>query len=93
MRKNYPLLSQEVNDKFQDLYYKLTYILGYTDENNDKTYIGQFDKIEDSIKVAIQNITLQYVDSDDLVIFNSINSLQLYSIWGKQMLIHKLRRL
>jgi len=95
MRKNYPLISYELNDKFQDLYYKLTYILGYDDQDGNSTYIGAFDIIEQKLRGVIYNAILQLDTSKENLILN-INTnepIPLYTEWGRLITINELRRM
>ena len=93
MRKNYPVLSEELNDKFQKLYYDLTYILGYDDENGVPTYSGQFDYAEQDLRDAIYLVLPQLNASQDQLILNkgTSNEVELYSLWGKYIVINELR--
>ena len=96
MRKNYPLLSEEMNDKFQDLYYKLTYILGYDDDDINKTttYKGQFDYVEERIREAVSVLVFQTNDNSLILNKGSIDptipDLE-YKTWGEQIVINELR--
>jgi len=93
MRKNYPLLSQELNDTFQDLYYKLTYILGYDDDEGNTTYVGQFDKIETDLREAVHLVLLQLNASKDMLVLNKGNTEEhaVYTMWGAQIIKSELR--
>jgi hypothetical protein len=96
MRKNYPVSSEELNDVFQDLYYKLTYILGYDDDDNattEKPYRGQFDMIEHRIREAVYLILFQENETKDKLILNkgTNNEVALYSVFGKRIIIDELR--
>ena len=81
MRKNYPMFSSEVNDIFQEAYYNLTYLLGYSD-NNIKIYMGLYDEIESKIyelykKLLSNNAQVTYIN--------------LYKTWGRLIVINELR--
>jgi len=99
MRKNYPVLSEELNDKFQDLYFKLTWILGYDDDEGNTTYVGQFDKIETDLREAIYLALPQINDAKDSLVLNkgleddNGESLEvaLYTKWGALIIINELR--
>ena len=93
MRKNYPLISAEINDKFQDLYYKLTYILGYDDEEGNTLYQGKFDIIEDSLRNSVYKIIHQLSSDESSLVLNrnTTNEIPLYSTWGRYIIINNLR--
>jgi hypothetical protein len=93
MRKNYPLLSQELNDMFQDIYYKLVYLLGYDAADG---YTGLYDEIEDQIAALTPCISLHSNDIGselELSYPGSLDDYFVYSTWGKLILINELRRL
>jgi len=90
MRTNYTLISAELNDKFQDLYYKLTYMLGYSDELGNKIYIGEFNKFETKLRKLNYNTALQ-LDNNNLVLDIDNMNIKLYTVWGRHILINKLR--
>jgi len=84
MRKNYPLLSQELNDIFEDTYYKLVYIIGYDSEDGKPKFNGKFDIYEEQIKALIITIALQYLGDENFPI---------YKTWGKHNIRNELRSL
>ena len=85
MRKNYPVFSKEFNDIFQDLYYKLTYLLGYDDSNGNTTYIGKLDVYESDINTKINTVVT--ILNDDSVTYDK------YTLINKAILINKLKGL
>ena len=93
MRPNYPVISAELNDLFQDLYYKLTWILGYDDDNGNTTYQGQFDLIENRLREAIYISLLQLNNTQDSLVFNegTTYEVEVYSTWGRNIIINELR--
>jgi len=92
MRTNYPLLSKELNDTFQELYYRLVYLLGYTEDDSLKTYQGLYDELEQTIYTLTNNIILQE-ESDALVYTSSNGTIPLYDVWGTYIVINELRSL
>jgi len=95
MRPNYPLISFELNDMFQDLYYKLVYILGYDNEENETTYTGKYDKIEINLRESVYKIINQ-LDSYEtsLVLYKgTTQEIPLFSKWNKYIIINELRSL
>ncbi len=93
MRKNYPLISAEFNDIFQDIYCKLTYILGYDDDTGTTTYSGQFDDIEHKLRESVY-IVVNQLSGDALVLNKNADAskeIPLYTTWGRQIIINKLR--
>jgi len=93
MRKNYPLLSEELNDMFQDLYFKLTYILGYDDDEGVQTYKGQFDIIEEDLREAIYLVLFQMNNSKDQLVVAKDTAYEsaVYSTFGRCIIIKELR--
>ena len=94
MRKNYPLLSKELNDMFQELYYRLVYLLGYDNDQNQRTYTGVYDTIEIQIGELIYNISFQLTpEKDKLIIKNPSDSkpAHVYNEWGNYIVINELR--
>ena len=94
MRKNYPLMSKELNDIFQELYYKLVYLLGYDDDQNVRSYVGVYDTIEETIGTLIYKITFQVTkDKDKLVITNPASNkpAAIYNELGNFIVINELR--
>ena len=83
MRPNYPLLSEELNDIFQDAYYKLVYILGYDGEDGTLKYLGKYDEFENRIREQIFTIVF------DLI----LGTPHVYPTWGQFIEINNLRRL
>jgi len=86
MRKNYPLMSKELNDLFQDLYYKLVYLLGYDNDNNIRTYVGLYDEIEIQITTIINNSILFQLTNN-----NDINQPTIYHKFSQLTAINELR--
>jgi len=94
MRKNYPLISTEVNDRFQELYYRLVFILGYDDGDGTTTHVGVFDIIETNLRKVIYNIIFQLDSSNENLLLNvNSNPIPLYTVWGKLITINELRRM
>jgi len=93
MRTNYPVLSDEFNDKFQDLYYKLTYLLGYDDESGNTTYEGLYDIITLRLNLIYKSIlNLENKNNGTLVFYKDTpQEIPLYSEWGKSIMINTLR--
>ena len=94
MRKNYPLFSKELNDIFQELYYNLVFLLGYDNEQNERTYNGLYDTIERDIGIMANAIILQE-SNNTLSYKNESNNIDipLFSKWGTYIVINELRRL
>ena len=92
MRTNYPVLSKEVNDMFQDLYYKLVFLLGYAEGDEPKTYQGKYDELESTIQTLTNSIILQETDAS-LVYQSQAGSIPLYDVWGTYIVINELRSL
>lgn len=83
MRKNYPLLSQEINDIFQDVYYKLVYIIGYDDENGDPKYKGKYDEYNERIRRQVYTLIFDLLGN---------TTHQVYRTWGRHIARNELRR-
>lgn len=93
MRTNYPLFSKELNDIFQDLYYKLVYLLGYTDSDAAKSYEGVYDNIELTIYELTNSLILQEDSSNTLIYQTPNGNIPLYSVWGNYIIMNELRSL
>ena len=93
MRKNYPLISAEINDIFQELYYNLTFILGYDDPTGATLYEGKFDVIEKSLRESIHKVMHQLNSSGNALVINrnTDNEIPLYTTWGRYIIINNLR--
>ena len=91
MRTNYPIFSDEVNDIFQELYYKLVFLLGYTESNEEKIYKGLYDEIDSKIYTLTNSSILQEID--DKLVYNTPVPIPLYSTWGAYIVINELRSL
>jgi len=97
MRTNYPLLSKELNDIFQDLYYKLVFLLGYADGDEKKTYQGIYDDLDSKIYTLTNASILQDSEGDNPQLVYKAPALAspipVYSTWGQYIIINDLRRL
>jgi len=92
MRTNYPLLSEELNDLFQDLYYKLVYLLGYTLNNSEKTYIGVYDTMEQKIQKVTNYIMLLENKNRQIILQSPIGEILIYKKWGPLIVLNEMRR-
>lgn len=90
MRTNYPIFSKELNDIFQELYYKLNYLLGYVNESYEKTYTGVYDTLETKVRTLTNNNILTLNDSETEL---EVYSESVYSYIGKLIVINELRSL
>jgi len=88
MRTNFPIISDELNDLVQELYYKLTYLLGYVNESYDKTSNGIYDLLETRIRTLVNNTMLTLsANNTTLIMYDSI----LYRQVGRTLTINELR--
>lgn len=72
MRRNYPLISEEINDQILTAYEHYTYLIGYDDENGVTQSTGIYDTME-----------LEYESyARDYLIFRNDNNLYDVNISG-----------
>ena len=84
MRKNYPLLSQEINDIFQDVYYKLVYVIGYDSEDTTQKTYGKYDEYEAIIKEQINTLIFNFLNDENQPVYRD---------WGRHIIRRELRRM
>jgi len=84
MRKNYPLLSAELNDIFQDVYAKLVYVIGYDSETGKPKFKGQYDLYEERIRIQINSIIFTFISDEQQPV---------YKTWSRHTVRNELRRL
>ncbi len=89
MRNYYPLLSEELNDRFLSAYADYTYLLGYDDEYGNTTYSGIYDTHETELKDSHQYIVLTNANAPN----NNIVNQSMAKYLDKITYYQRLRRL
>lgn len=77
MRRNYPLISKQINDVILTAYEHYVYLLGYDDENGVTTTSGVYDQLEEEFEnygkeylIYNNDTTLEVNNTDTPISYN-----------------------